>query len=910
MNHSNRNQFEEVLDHIKTFFKKFYSNSLLFIKKLINKDYASQSKDISQAKAKQRKRNKKQVFSLNQLFSKGLFTFNVAYGVVKTTFVTIILFLCLLGFLGLGTGMGYFAALVSEEEPPSESDMSQAIGNVELISSLHYNDGQMISEVRTDLLRTIVTKDEISPYVIDGLVSTEDEYFYEHNGVVPKAVLRALLTEVTGLGSATGGSTITQQLVKQQILTNEVTFSRKANEILLALRLENYFDKDEIITAYLNVSPFGRNSNGGNVAGIEEAATGIFGVHANEVNLPQAAFLVGLPQNPYTYTPYTVYGEKKEDFSDGVNRMKTVLTRMFEEQKISEQEYNEAMQYDITQDFIPAQNSGQNSHNYLYQQVEKQTIEILMAQEAEKNGLTFEEVDADVELYNEYYFRNQNVLNTSGYKVTSTINKDIYNAMQEAVNEYGENIGPTFVDTYVNEETGETEEVIELAQSGSILLENETGKILGFIGGRDFSIDQNDHAFDTYRDPGSTNKPLAVYAPAIEMNLITPASRVPDSPIGDQATAYSGAPWNVTNIGEVVSNTLVTAREALYQSMNNPTGKLYLEMLERGMEPYKYMDMMNYTQIDDDKANAAFSLGAGRTSVAEQTTGFATFANQGDYVDYYLIEKIEDADGNIVYQHEAERRDVFSPETAYLTVDILRDVINLGFSSQIKNYINFSADIAMKTGTSEDNRDYWIIASTPTVTLSSWIGYNNAVEDHTFYDPYSTGAPSANNMRYWSLIANKIHAASPETLGTDQTFTRPEGIVEKEVVDETGTLPGKVTIPGTNTTISVDGKKKTELFKADNLPTAITYDFSPGASDKDLKQLYWDKQTQKVREAEEKKKKEAEQKKKQEEEKKKAEEKKKEEEQKKKEEEQKKKEEEEKRKKEEEEKKKEEANNN
>ena len=881
MNQSNKNPF-----------KAFYS-----------KHKNKQSKQEPSRRGKLTKENQ-------DLLSKGLFTFNVAYGVIKTTLISVILFISLLGFLALGTGMGYFAALVSNEEPPSENEMAQAIGNLELISSLHYNDGQLISEVRTDLLRTIITKDAISPFVIDGLVSTEDEYFYEHNGVVPKAVVRALITEVTGLGSATGGSTITQQLVKQQILTHEVTFSRKVNEILLAMRLENYFDKDQIITAYLNVSPFGRNSNGGNVAGIEEAAIGIFGVHANEVSLPQAAFLVGLPQNPYTYTPYTVYGELKEDLSDGVNRMKTVLTRMFEEQKISQDQYNEAIQYDITQDFIPAKNSGQNSHNYLYQQVEKQAIEILMAIEAEKNGLTFEEVDADVDLYNDYYFRNQAILNTSGYKVTSTIDKAVYQAMQEAVAEYGENLGPTFVDTYTNEETGETEEVIELAQSGSILLENETGRILGFIGGRDFSIDQNDHAFDTYRDPGSTIKPLAVYAPALEMNVITPATRLADSAIGDQATPYSGAPWNVSNIGEVISNKMVTAREALYQSMNNPTGKLYLNMLESGLEPYKYMDMMNYTMIDDYKANAAFSLGAGRTSVAEQTTGFATFANQGDYIGYYLIEKIEDADGNIIYQHEKEQRDVFSEETAYLTIDILRDVIDLGFSSQIKNYLNFSADLAAKTGTSEHNRDYWIIASTPKVTLSSWIGYNNAIEDHVFYDPYSTGAPSANNMRYWSLIANKIYAASPETIGTDQTFTRPEGIVEKEVVAETGTLAGKVTIPGTTTTVSVDGTKKTELFKADNLPKAITYNFSPGASDKDLKQLYWDKKVKAVKEAEEKKKKEEEAKKKEAEDKKKAEEEKKKAEEQKKEEEAKKKEEEAKKKEEEEKKKKEEAANN
>src|SRR5699024_11114895 len=119
--------------------------------------------------------------------------------------------------------------------------------------------------------------------------------------------------------------------------------------------------------------------------------------------------------------------------------------------------------------------------------------------------------------------------------------------------------------------------------------------------------------------------------------------------------------------------------------------------------------------------------------------------------------KIEDVNGTLIYQHESEPVEVFSPQTAYLTLDILRDVINLGFSNQVKGYLNFSPDLAAKTGTTELNEDYWFIGSTPTVTLSSWVGYNNAIDKHTFYDPGNTGAPSSNNMRYWSYIANKIN---------------------------------------------------------------------------------------------------------------------------------------------------------
>ena len=218
------------------------------------------------------------------------FIFNIAYSVLKNIFVIAILFLMLLGIFGGGIGLGYFASLTSNEEPLTQEQMSDAIGNLNLISSFHYSDGTKISDVNSDELRIVKPLSEISQYVIDGIISTEDSSFYEHNGIVPKALLRAILQEAVSSGSgATGGSTLTQQLIKQQILTSEVTFKRKANEILYALRLEKHFTKDQILEAYLNVSSFGRNHNGLNIAGIEEAAQGVFGVAAKDLTLPQAA---------------------------------------------------------------------------------------------------------------------------------------------------------------------------------------------------------------------------------------------------------------------------------------------------------------------------------------------------------------------------------------------------------------------------------------------------------------------------------------------------------------------------------------------------------------------------------------------------------------------------------------------
>ena len=171
-----------------------------------------------------------------------------------------------------------------------------------------------------------------------AVVATEDEYFYKHHGVVPKAVVRALLSEAIG-GGGGGGSTLTQQLVKQQILSSETTFKRKANEILLALEVEKNFSKDEIITMYLNVSPFGRNNHGQNIAGVQEAAMGIFGKNASDLNLPQAAFIAGLPQSPIIYSPYTNDGQLKNDFTYGLKRKNVVLFSMYRNHDITKKEY-------------------------------------------------------------------------------------------------------------------------------------------------------------------------------------------------------------------------------------------------------------------------------------------------------------------------------------------------------------------------------------------------------------------------------------------------------------------------------------------------------------------------------------------------------------------------------------------
>lgn len=770
------------------------------------------------------------------------FIFNIAYSVLKNIFVIAILFLMLLGIFGGGIGLGYFASLTSNEEPLTQEQMSDAIGNLNLISSFHYSDGTKISDVNSDELRIVKPLSEISQYVIDGIIATEDSSFYEHNGIVPKALLRAILQEAVSSGSgATGGSTLTQQLIKQQILTSEVTFKRKANEILYALRLEKHFTKNQILEAYLNVSSFGRNHNGLNIAGIEEAAQGVFGVAAKDLTLPQAAYLVGMPQNPIIYTPYTNQATLKEDTSAGIKRMKFVLFSMYRENKITKEQYEEALAYDITKDFLPPKEISSDRQSYLYQAVNREAIKVLITKAAQKNKLTYDEVRNDSELYNKYYDEASRKLSSSGYKIISTIDQKVYDAMQKAIANYGNQIGPTYNTQYVDQNTGDIKTQTESAQNGAVMIENKTGRILGFVAGRDFESNQVDHAFTTHRSPGSTIKPILVYAPAIENNLIYPASIVPDTKVS--IPQGNGTYWQPTNYGNTITNQFLTVRYALFRSFNNPVIKIYQTMLQKGINAGEYLKKMGIKGITEDEyQNIALSIGGTRTgpTVLEQTSAFSTLANGGEHHDAYLIEKIEDSRGNIVYQHEDKKERVFSEATSYLTTNMLQDIANSTQFYNMKGNMGFSSDLAGKTGTSENEIDNWFVAYTPTVTLGSWIGYDNFYNARyaiTAGDGY--GEPTTRSQRQWTYLMKAAYEANPELIGKETTFKQPDSVYRDSVVSTTGTKAGTFKAENGGT-YSISGGMTTDWFKKDFPPMNPFYNFAIGATPEEMNN-FWNK---------------------------------------------------------------------
>ncbi|MFS0864521.1 transglycosylase domain-containing protein [Fredinandcohnia sp. 179-A 10B2 NHS] len=728
----------------------------------------------------------------------------VTYGVVWNLFLLFfIIGLMGLGFAG-GAGAGYFASLVKDEPIRTYDSLRKDIYNYEENTELYFDNEVYFGQLRSDLQREEVKLEDVSDYVIDAVIATEDQYFYVHDGVVPKSILRAIVQDVTNSATQTGGSTLTQQLIKNQILSNEVSFDRKAKEILIALRLEKFFDKDEILEAYLNVIPYGRNSSGRNIAGVQTAAKGIFGVDAKDLNLPQAAYIAGLPQNPYVYTPFSNKGgQVKENLEPGLNRMKTVLNRMLSAGFINEKEYEEALAYDITANFAPPKFEPTEQYPWLTAEVEKRATEILLLKIAKEDGYEEADLKSNNELYKYYEAVADKNLRQNGYKIYTTIDKEVYDVMQEVARNF-EYYGPDKEETKKDLETGQDVKVMEPEELGSVLIENKTGKIISFVGGRDFEREQTNHALKAKRSNGSTMKPLLDYAPALESGKVQPGSVIAD-------VVFQHGVWAPKNVGG--SNDfdgLMSARHALKWSKNIPAAKVYLSNLDN--KPISYLEKMGFTSLhESDYSAPSLSIGAmtDGVSVEENVNAYATFANEGKFIDAYMIEKIVSNDGEVIYEHEVKPVEVFSPQTAYLTLDMMRDVVNGGSGAALNGYLKFNADWAGKTGTSQNWWDIWFVATNPNITFGNWIGYDTPkkVENAKGLNY------SRRNILLFAEQMNAVFDIRPDLVQPKENFKMPGGIVTRSYCGLSGLLPSDLCREA--------GLVQTDIYNAKFVPNKV-----------------------------------------------------------------------------------------
>ena len=669
---------------------------------------------------------------------------------------TILLSIGLLISLGAGLAIGYVGGLVKDQPVLTQKEMKEQINNISKNSEVYFGSGEKLGTINSELIRKTVTYENIGDNVKNAIIASEDSNFYSNSGIDIWAVLRATHSEATGARS-TGGSTITQQLVKNQLLDNSRSYERKAKEILLALRVDSHFSKNEILENYLNVAPFGKNSLGQNISGIETAAQGVFGVHSKDLNIAQAAYLVGFVQSPYRYTPFDSAGNIRpdEELQAGFERQQYVLERMLSNDFITKEQFEEAKKFDIKGAYTKQKYSEYTDYPYIRDEVTSSVAEILAEQTAKKNNRE-EEFKNDSDYRNELIEKSRIKFITGGYKVKTTLDKKLYDTLQETKKQFASY--PTYTQGGV----------VYPLEIGASVIENNTGKVLAFIGGMDYKKQQLNHATRTRRSPGSTIKPLLVYGPAIDKGYITPNSTVLDK-------RFNHYGWRPENY-DMSERGYLPARQALARSLNLPTVRLYSAFYKE--DPVtNYLEKMDIEGLtESDKTNLATAIG-GMTyglSVTENTSAFSTFANKGEHKKAHIIEEIENNDGELVYKADFSAVKVFEESTSYLIVDMLGDVINksYGTSHDMPSKLKFnSKNLFVKTGTSEYYKDLWVVGGSTKITVGLWNGYDSPAKVPS-YD-YA--------QRSWVAVMNAIYTLDKNLIAPDTAFSRPKSVVDASI---------------------------------------------------------------------------------------------------------------------------------
>ena len=587
--------------------------------------------------------------------------------------------------------------------------------------------------------RTLVNFEDIPDHVWEALVSIEDERFFEHGGVDWKSTARAIFDKVTG-SSTRGGSTITQQVIKNVTGEKEVTIKRKVTEIFRALRLAENYSRDEILETYLNTVYFGCGSYG-----IEAAAETYFGKTVGELTVAEAAAIVGITQNPYKYDPSKGdwYREQNKE------RQLTVLYKMHELGYLDDAQYEQAEDEKLVfawdDDFAPSDAmvaevaSNTTYDSYFVERMFNDIVADLMEQKG------YEKEVAKTMLY------------TGGYSIYCTVDPELQSIVESV---YADRSNLDY-----------TSAKGEQLQSGATIIDNATGDIVavaGRVGEREgrFLLDYS----MVVRQCGSAIKPLSVYAPALDAGVITPASVIDDYPV----QMMNNSVWPVNAYKGYRS--IMTLRDAVRNS-SNPTAVRTIQKLTLTASYTFLTEKLGFTTLTNDDITAAGALALGGLSkgvtTREMAAAYASFANSGIYTVPRTYVEVRDHNGNTILENKSESHVAMKESTAYAINELLKDVVNSGTGTGAK----FSGmTIAGKTGSTNSNNDRYFVGYTPYYTAAVWVGYNTPTRISASGNPAAT---------MWKTFMSRIHENLP-----NKDFEVSSGDMESVTVcAQTGLLP-------------------------------------------------------------------------------------------------------------------------
>ena len=673
-----------------------------------------------------------------------------------------------------------------------------------------------------------------------AFVAIEDERFYEHNGIDIHGIMRAAYVTVSNRNLSEGASTLTQQLIKNNVFSayNETTtekIKRKVQEQYLAVQLETIMSKDEIMENYLNSINLG---NG--YYGVQCAAQGYFGKDVSDLTLSECAVIASITQNPTKYNPVN-------NPDDNRTRQQKVLKNMLEQHYISQEQYNEALEdnvYERIQNTDMTSKAGVNS--YFVDSLIENLVEDLKTQKGYseeeaynmiyRGGLqvystqdTAMQAIADNAINNPAYYPDSTEFSID-YSLTvkdkdGTLKNYSHNTMlnwykttggmssftllqnnQETANEYVNRYKEAMLSDG-SEVVAESLHYIIQPQLSFSLIEQSTGQVKVLVGGRGDKLGSRtlNRATDSARQPGSSIKPLAAYGPALDTGAITLATAIDDAPYN-----YSGSNGKpVTNFTKGQYKGLMTAREALLRSQNIPAVKVLTQITPQ--VGFNYLEKFGLSTIvsPENAVNGnhdvvqSLALGGMTYGVKniDMSAAYATIANGGVYTRPVYYTKVCDHKGNVIIDNsQPETRTVLKSTTAWLLTDAMRSVVTdpagTGKAAALSNQ-----PVAGKTGTTQNESDKWFCGFTPYYTASIWLGYD---------DNSKKLSTSINHTKIWHDIMQQIHQDLPTG-----SYQQPAGITQVQVCKDSGKLP----VAGLCDSDPRGSQLITEYFSTDNLPT-------------------------------------------------------------------------------------------
>lgn len=590
-------------------------------------------------------------------------------------------------------------------------------------------DGKSIAEIGSEKAKNKISASEIPSNLKNAYVAIEDERFYKHHGVDVKRTSAAIVSYVFHRGSSSfGGSSITQQVVKNLTGDSSNKISRKVNEWGKALILESFMNKDEILALYLNIIYVGPN-----VYGIETGANYYFNKSVSDLSLEECAFLAGINNSPNSYNPY---GDK--DNTEKIKtRTKTVLSKMLKLKYINEDEYNTAVAN--VDNGLKFKKGKIETDDAVYSYHTDALISQLIDDIADKKKITKTFAT--------------NYVNMAGLTIYSTQNTSVQNQMEKEFEKTKYQLAS---------KTGG-----DSSQAAMVIIDHKTGQVVGCVGGLGKKTTSRglNRATQSIRQTGSCIKPIAVLVPGIAKKEFTGSTI-----FADEQTIFADG-YKPENYSKYLGN--ITVRRALESSQNIP----FVEMMEKigPKTAMKYLEKMGITTLSQKDENLALALGGLDKGISplQMAGAYATIANDGEYIEPTFYTKAETSNKKVIVEVKQKKKRIFSKEVAYIVKELLTEPVKGSYGTA--TYCSISGmDVAAKTGTTDDNYDRWLCGFTPYYTGVTWYGYdkNESINYNGKKNPAGI---------LWANIMSRVHSNLQSA-----KFDKPSSVLKVTVCAETG----------------------------------------------------------------------------------------------------------------------------